>query len=519
MNTYKKIIRTALIIFLGLYIGACTDLTEEPYTQLSSTNFNNNKDQVDASVKGIYAKLAYLYQWGHSFLFQEVPTDIGIIPTRGGGWNSSGERSMHEQTWDALTPFLKQRYQFYMQVIGTANFVLENINDAETFKEQIAEARFYRSMVYYDLIDYFGNVPIVTVSVQDPNKLEGNQPIAEQRAKVFNFIEQELIAAIADLPAKSKVPGNYYPRATKETAQALLAKLYLNAEVWSGSPRWNDCIEQCNAVINSGAFELTQKITDSFVPYNENSPEIIFSSVKTNLTQSYDGLWYYMWQFQAELAWKYHMPVSGWGGNSVLEDHYNSYDDDDFRKSLILAGPQFLDDGTPLYIGANHNGNGDPANGQFIIYPISNIADAPTNQGYKSAKYQPDVTQVGRSANNDLVILRYADILLSKAEAILRGGNDPMGQSAAELLNQVRARNFEPDKPISSPTLDDILNERAWEFSMEGKRRQDLIRFGKFTTLDYKYRVNFDEYRKIYPIPQVELDKNPNLVQNPGYTN
>lgn len=508
----------AKISVLTLFLGSCTDLTEIPYTQLSATDFNNNLSQVNASVKGVYANLLNVYDWRTGYLLQEVPTDIGIIPTRAGGWNSTGESALHEQTWDDMTPYLVSFYSAYSNIIGQANFVIENIKDTVTYKEQIAETRFYRAIAYFDLLDYYGNVPIVTVSGQDPNNLVGNKPITEQRAKVFNFVEYELNTAIKDLPAKKDVDANYYPRATKETAQTLLAKLYLNAQVWSGKPRWDDCIVQCNEVIKSGSFELTPKITDSFVPFNENSKEIIFSGVKTNLASYFnDALWYYQWFFQAELAWKYNMPSDGWGGFSVLQDHYDTYDNDDFRKSLILAGPQFLDDGTPLYIGASHLKNGDSKNGQFVIYPITNFGDAPSNQGYKSLKYLPDATQKGINANNDVVVLRYADVLLSKGEAILRGGTDPTGQTAAELLNQVRARNFNPEKPINSPTLDDFLNERSWEFSMEAKRRQDLIRFGKFSSLHYTFRVKFDDFRAIYPIPQIELDKNPNLVQNPGY--
>lgn len=515
MKTYKNIIRILTMPVLSLFMAACTDLTEIPYTQLAATDFNNNLSQVEASVKGVYSSFQGIYDWRYEYFFQEVTTDVGVVPQRAGGWNSAGEVPLHEQTWDAQTIYIGRAYNMYSTAIGTANFVIEQIKDTEKYKKEIAEVRYLRAFAYFDMLDLWGAVPIVTVSLQDPNNLAGNQPVAEQRAKVFNLVEQELIAAIKDLPAKKEVTSSYYPRATKESAQALLAKLYLNSEVWSGKSRWNDCVIQCNEVINSGSFQLTPKITDSFVPQNQSSKEIIFSFVKTSLGA---GLGFYQTSYQVELAYKYHMPVEGWGGFSVLQDHFESYDKDDFRRSLILQGPQFLDDGSPLYIGATRLKNGDPKNGQFIIYPVINFKDAPTNQGYKSLKYQPDVNQIGSNANNDVVVLRYADVLLTKAEAILRGGADPKGETAAGLINQVRARNFIPAKPIISPTLDDILNERNWEFSMEGKRRQDLIRFGKFSTLKYTFRVNYDAFRSVFPIPQTEIDKNPNLLQNPGYT-
>lgn len=505
----------AALLGLALAFGSCTDLEEVPFTNLASSNFNQNADQVGASIRGVYATLANPYDWRYQFLLNDVTTEVGIVPTRGGGWNCCGERPYHEHTWDAATEYTQRNYSFYSDIIGRANFLLENVNDTETFSNEIAEARFLRALAYYQMMDLFGNVPIVTVSVQDPNDLAGNQPLGEQRAKVFAFVEEELRAVIPDLPLKSEAPASYYPRATRGAAQALLAKTYLNAEVYSGTARWEDCIAVCDEIINSGEYELSPSILDNFVPQNQNSVENIFTSVKSALASDQgNGLIQYQLMYNGELAPKFNMPASGWGGFAVLEDHYEDYDEDDFRRSFILAGPQFFDDGTPIYKGAGPNGNGAEANGQFVINPISDIADAKADEGYRSAKYTPDPTQNTPYANNDVVILRYADVLLTKAECQIRLRGEGAGDA---LINQVRARNFDPAEPVVLAGLQDILDERAFEFSIEGHRRPDLIRFGQFTTKDYKFRVNFDDHRTIFPIPVVELDRNQNLRQNPGY--
>ena len=501
---------------IGLFFAfsACTDLEEVPFNQLAATDFNQNSSQVEASLKGIYAAFASPYDWRYQYLMNEVTTDVGIVPTRGGGWNCCGEREYNEHTWDATTNYSTRVYNFYSTAIGRANFVLENLDPAD-FPAEVAEAKFLRALAYHDMMDLYGNVPVVTTAVQDPNALAGNQPIGEQRARVFALVENDLLEAIPDLPLKSEVPANYYPRATRGAAQALLAKAYLNAEVYTGTARWQDCIDICDDLINSGEYELTPNILDNFVPENQGSPENIFTSVKTSLSgDQSNGLINYMVQFQPEMAPKLNMPASGWGGFSVMKDHYDEYDPDDFRRSYIFFGPQFLEDGTPLYKGATADGNGDPSQGQFEILPIADIADAPRDEGLKSGKYVPDPSQLTPYANNDVVILRYSDVLLSKAECQIRLNGAGAGDA---LINQVRARNFDPAQPLVNAGLAEILDERAFEFSYEGKRRQDLIRFGQFTSLNYKFRVNFDEHRSIFPIPQVELDRNPALVQNPGY--
>lgn len=167
----------------------------------------------------------------------------------------------------------------------------------------------------------------------------------------------------------------------------------------------------------------------------------------------------------------------------------------------------YYPDGSPVL-----DGHGIP----FVIIPVANIFNAASNEGLESIKYQPDPKQIGGNARNDMVLLRYADVLLSKAECLFRLGK---ATEAEKLINQVRARNFNPVKPLTNITLDDILAERSKEFLWDCMYRQDLIRFGKFLNEQYQFKPKplTESYRALFPIPLVEIQANPNLVQNPGY--
>ena len=203
------------------------------------------------------------------------------------------------------------------------------------------------------------------------------------------------------------------------------------------------------------------------------------------------------------LKYKYGFDFNGWGGPSVQLQHYNTYDDEDYRKSLILIGLQESPTGDSL----------------MTIIPIDNVYNAADHEGLVNVKYVPDPESVvsgGRGyGRNDIVLMRYAEILMSKAESLYRLGNT---SEATDLINEVRERNFTTPKPLVNMTLDDILEEWSKEFLWECRYRTDLIRFDKFLTSRTRWKdYDSDPYRNIFPIPTTEIQANPNLVQNPGY--
>ncbi len=506
-----------LIVTLGLVIllGACTKLDEPLYDKLNAANFYKTPDEINAGVSNIYYRINNVHIWLNHWQLQECSTDHGMCP-----WGDGGVyKQVQTHTWDATHGPMRDVYTGNFAAIAAANTFLENLSltNISNKADLEGEVKALRAWCYMELCDLFGNVPIVTVAKLDPAHL----PTNATRLEVFNFIETELKDAISKLPSAKDIPNRQavYPRiVVKEAAQAMLAKLYLNAEVWSGTARWQDCVTACDQIINSGAYSIPSGYGDiwkTFAPENDqttNNQEIIFALSKDNVTY-WDvalGFWANCLGVHGELKGAVRdgqdlgISQNFWGGPSVLDEHYQIYEDADFRKSLILNGKFYDKDGKLL----------------IDIQPFSNTdVNGFTNpkEGLSCIKYRPDPQQTFFFGRNDMLLLRYADILLSKAEALYRlsSGN----QAAAEaLITQVYSRNFTNGKTFTIASLDDILMERSREFLWENSYRTDLVRFGKFISMRTKWHTTDDPaYRNIFPIPQSEIQSNPNLKQNPGY--
>jgi hypothetical protein len=348
-------------------------------------------------------------------------------------------------------------------------------------------------------MDMFGSVPIVTRTLQ-----LGELPEQNSRAEVFNFVVQELNEALPDLA--DVAPD--YGRATKGAAYALLATVHLNAEVYSGSARLTECIQACDAIINSGRYNLMPTFNSVFALENEgptntenifvvaNVPEANVSFVRQQATLHYSQI-----------------PLTPWNGFSVLADFYNRYDPDDARRAVLLVGPQFVlagqNAGQPAF-----ERNGVNRLTFTVEIPTLTLTDNLESRGVRILKWPIDPSQAAENAGNDVPVFRYAHILLAKAEALLRQGNSG---EALNLVNQVRARSFEPDEPLASVDLDAILNERGFELLWEGHRRTDQIRHGRFLDAWTLKAPSDGAHRNLFPIPQIQIDANPNLQQNPGY--
>ena len=514
MKKMKKFKIFLVIAIISSIFTECTNLDETLYDRISTTTFYKNDIEVMTGLTNVYYKLMLKENWWWSWQLQECTTDHGMTPTRtSGAWYDGGVfLQLQQHTWDATHGRTTVTYTYLYSAIASANSFIDILQNSSVANKDviIAETRAVRAWEYLQLVDLFGNVPIVTVPKLDQNNLPTNSP----RKKVFEFVESELKASIELLPTLVGMSNRkaYYPRVAKETAQTMLARLYLNAEVYSGTARWQDCLDVCNKIINSGVYSLTPSITDNFVPLNQDSPEIIFAISQDNVMigasgggdSNLGGNWVNQLNLRPQLRYKYGLTFDGWGGPSVLIEHYNIYDNDDYRKSLVLSGVQSSPSGDSL----------------TNLIPIRNINSASDNEGLVNVKYVPDplsvVNRSGRGlGRNDMVLLRYAEVLLNKAEVLYRLGNT---DEATNLVNSIRARNFVTPKPFVDMKLDDILMERSREFLWEGTYRTDLVRFGKFTSTKTQWKQNTDDpSRNIFPIPQVELQANPNLVQNPGY--
>jgi hypothetical protein len=503
------------VITTLLLPAACTKLDEKLYDQVSDQNFGLNETQLLSLVGPVYSSLGSENRDAIDndyFFLQEASTDEVIVPTRGTDWEDNGKwRELWLQTWGANTAsasdIMNATWGFIAYGIGQANRIEATLKASSVVtpaKDQIlSEIRVVRALYHWMLMDLFGNVPIVSDFNTDPNTVV-NKP----RAEVFAFIESELKAAIPNLT--TTVDGNTYGRATRYTAFALLAKLYLNAAVYTGSPKYAECIAACDSVINSGKYSLNSDFFANFSTTNNTTAQEIIFSVPTD--KSLYGPNDFSGTIRMQLRTlhyshraTYNLGETPWNGFCSNADFYNKFNDpNDKRKFMFLVGQQYDATGAPLFDGTT----------PIILTPnITALAAAARNEGARSIKYAPEKNS-RRQQSNDWVIFRYADILMMKAEALARqgGGNFAL---ALPIVNQIRARANAA--ALTTLTADVFLDERAREFAWEGWRRNDMVRFDKFLGPKQFKTTTTAATRNIYPIPQQRIVANPKLTQNPGY--
>lgn len=497
---------------------ACTNLDEDPSSAITPDNFYQNEEEVLGGLAGVYAQLRST-EWAY-FNLAEISSDEAVVPTRGQDWFDNGRwLEIHRQVWEANSPAgledINAAWNDAFTGIARANALitaLEELSVPVPNQDVIAaEARTLRAFYYYQLMDLFGGVPIVTTTdiAATPRS---------SRREVFDFIEQELLAARPVLP--DQWGANDHGRMTQGAADAILANMYLNAGVFTtetpNATAYNSCsgvqvaggqdacdaaIEAADRILNSGVYSLATDWRSNFTADNFNSPENIL--VVTHLNESGLGLNFVM----RTLHYNQFNP-SPWNGFAILADAYNSFDlDDDERTEIFLVGPQVnLETGEPVT-----NRSGDP----LVFTPeIGDITSATEGEGVRVIKYPPDPNHVAQENGNDFVYFRLGEIYLIKAEAL--NEKNPGSGTALDLLNDLRERVFDPDEDLPAISRDVILQERLFELTWEAKRRQDLIRHGKYTA-PWEFKAQREDHRVLMPIPQTQLDVNPELTQNPGY--
>lgn len=539
----KKYIKHSIFgVILALSLSACMkDLDQEPIDPDSFTEKDVFKNATEAkgALAKIYASLSLTGQKGPAgdgdiagadegstgytrmqFYLQVASTDEAIIR-----WSDAGVPDFHNMSWTPANTFNNAYYNRLGQQIAFANSFIDNAQALASDPEvgyYIAEARFIRAYAYYNVIDAFGKAPLVTSSKADL------KPAQNTRAELFNFVESEL----KDLEGKLKAArANEYGRVDVVAAQALLARLYLNAKVYIGQDKYTDCITYAKKVIASSYSLNTTDANNNGTAYDElfladnNSNgaqnEFIFLASFDGLnTKTYGGT-----AFIIHGATGGNMNASslgindGWSGLTAPKEFVNKFE--------VSA----------------RNGNNEPTawkdkramfytDGQ--TYENTDLKDF-TKSGYAITKFK-NITSTGAAGKDpekkfpdtDLPLIRLAEVYLTYAEAVLRGGTGGDRATALGYINQLRSRaygNASGNIADSNLTLDFILDERARELYWEGLRRTDLIRYGKFTGGAYLWSfkggaasgVAVPDYRNLYPIPQDARTANENLTQNTGY--
>ena len=539
MNYIKKINYLILVSITILSFSCSKRLDLEPPIGLSSVDVYKDADNYEKVIAKLYAGMSLSGLHGPSgnpdivgidegfsqyirvlWNLQELPTDHAICR-----WNDVGIPEMCKMEWSADNSFVKAMYSRIYFQIPIANVFIkessdESMNDKGFTTEQQneiriyrAEARFLRALSYYHAMDLFGSVPFVDestpIGVFYPQQIE--------RAELFDWLEDELIAIENTLTTPSQVP---YGRASQAAAQSLLAKMYLNAEVYTGTSRWSDCITYCNKVINTGAFALDNNYSNLFMADNHSSSEIIFPiCFDGQYTQTWGGTTFLICAALGSTmdASDYGMN-NGWNGLRATPTFVNIFTDSslDTRWKFHTSGEKVI--------------SGDTV----TIYQDVNIGEVLTNcpdtSGYLVGKFS-NLDQMGNPGSHvslthsdtDFPMFRLADVYLMLAEASLQNGD---AGTALTYMNYIRERAYQGSSyNFSSVTLNDVLEERSKELYWECTRRTDLIRYNKFTGSDLLWSFkggatdgsSVDNRFNLYPLPTYDIVNNPNLVQNSGY--
>lgn len=533
MNKYFKNAKIIILVIAGgMLICGCTKLDEEVHSELLTSNFLATSKDVPSLIAPVYTNLRSIAGWQGYFDVQEEAADAIVTPARPNGWVDGGTyQRMHLHTW---TPTQSQTGGLYSNSytgINNANRIIFLIESGEipvpTLKEKeaiIAELKTARAYYYYILLDNFGNVPIVT------DFKDTSLPKQSTRQQVFDFVVKELTT---NVPLLTEIVGkNTYGRFTKWAGKAVLARVYLNAEVYTGVAQWNNCIKECDDIVTQattkGTYALATRYKDNFTTTNETSKELIF-------TVPYDEIFateniIHMKTLDPLMQLVYPMQVQPWGGNCAVPQFIDTYDPDDQRlKDTWIMGPQLHAITGAVVIN--------------YVKTVKSLTQSASNEGFRIGKYEIKNGQKGGSSV-DFPLYRYADVLMMKAESLLRTGK---ADDAAVIVTQVRQRNFtaNPAKAIvtgaqliqgsvyqygewvngtvlnpqggADIVYGRMLDELGWEFAAEAKRRQDIIRFGVYTRKKWFAHVSSDMNKIIFPIPQNSRLTNANLKQNPGY--
>ena len=520
----KKIFSALAVAALLVGAASCTDVTTAPKSTVTGANVFNDPSSYRAFLAKIYVGLSATGQQGGAgngdiqgidegfsqyvrllWQMEELPSDEAVI-----AWNDTGVQELNTQLWGNSNQFLQAMYYRIFFQVSMVNEFLRNTTDEvltqrgvpADLKAQIktyrAEARFLRALSYYHGIDLFGSIPLVVET--DP--IGSTPPKQATRAELVNYVESELKAISTDLPSPA---AQEYGRASSGAAQMLLAKLYLNAQVYTGTARYADALTATQAVINGG-YTIDPSYRRMFLADNNTSKELIFTVPQDgNRTQSYGGMTFLI---HASVGGNMNASAfgidGGWWGLRLKPE----------ATALITGTP--ADKRQTVF-----------TNGQTVA-----IGDLTSfQQGIASAKYA-NVTSTGAQGSNatfpdtDYPMFRLGDAYLMYAEEVLRGGGGTRAQ-ALDYVNALRTRaygNTSGNITDAQLTLQFLQDERVRELFWEGHRRTDLIRSGNFTTAGiwaWKGGVKAgkvtEAFRNLYPLPSSELLANPNLKQNPGY--
>ncbi|MBC3786027.1 RagB/SusD family nutrient uptake outer membrane protein [Spirosoma utsteinense] len=531
MLTLRNLTKTGVLAAMLATASSCMqDLDRQPFYDVTSVSVYQDPANYKQVLAKLYAVLAVSGQQGPAgkpdisgidegfsnylrqyWMAQELTTDEAVI-----GWNDGSLPDYHNMNWSSGNEFITAMYNRIFYMVTASNEFIRETTDAKLAERGItgdnatnarvyrAEARFLRALAYYHAIDMFGSVPFVT----EADAVGSFTPRQISRAELFTYIETELKAIETELAAPKT---GEYGRADQAAAWTLLSKLYLNAQVYTGTPRYTEAVTYADKVIKSNAYGLDADYPKLFLADNNTSREIILPiTFDGTRTKTYGGMTFIVHAAVGGKMSPANFGINGgWAGMRTTKNLVNLFPDPSGKTDTRAL---FFTDGQSLEINEVLNKFEEG----YAITKFKNV----TSTGAVGSDTE------GNFPDTDFALFRLADVYLMYAEAVLRGGTGGDQTTALNYVNLVRQRAYKGTTGnLASINLDAILAERGRELYWEGHRRTDLIRFGRFTEASYlwpfkggvKAGRGVEAFRTVFPLPAADLIANPNLKQNQGY--
>lgn len=553
----------ALVAASGLFTG-CFNLDEVPYSEILQERFEPSEQDVAAYLASAYTELAYWFDWQGGFDAQEEPADVVITPVRPNGWDDGGTyQRMHQHRWDAEEWQPWNTYETCFSGINNCNRVKDQVesgalNAGDARDAMIDELRAVRALWYSILLDTHANVPIVTAFTDEV-------PEQSTRQQVYEFVVKELTEVLANGNLTKEKTSATYTRLNYWSTSMILMRVYLNAQVYTGTEHYADALKIAEEIIADSPYTLSATYSENFiVDLDESNTEVMFaipyggSKYSTGGHSFCQNAKWYPPVSREYFGWSYQC----WGGSCANPQFVNSYQSGDTRKELTwMYGPNAKSDGTIVWTCLNYLPSLTSKQGNDSMTSI--------DFGLRQNKFEKDL-ETTFYWSNDFPYFRLAEAYYTAAECILRGKSSTKGYTAADLVNAVRTRvapatdeatlrgntkmvyglvpwgaltkamweehdathdwasvvdQLEASQtPVQSGQdatvvyLGGMYDEWGWEFALEGLRRQQMIRFGTFSTKNwFNHEAIPDGHTAIFPIPLDVLNTNANLKQNPGY--
>ncbi len=489
----KKIISSFIIVMI--FMIGCTDLHDDMYDRIHEDDYTADPAML---MSPIYEPMQDLLDWGGWWFAQELTGDGVTCPVRGEHWYDGGKWiDLHKHDWDNETEAIGAMWGTYFEGAGEANEFIEQqkpLAGDPVIDEAIAKAKILRSYYYYLLIDNYGDVPYITSHVDAPEN-----PETDPREEIF----EDLVATVEESVAMLD-PQVSTTSVTPAMAYTLLAKLYLNAEVYTGDSDeqyWQKAEAYCDSVLDLG-YNLEPDPLAPFSNTNQDSPENIW--VIPYHKDNYHGNNLHMRTLHYQHDKTFNMAVEPWNGFAVMEEHFHSYEDNDRRADGFIYGQQYSHTGDSLFHSSGESVYLDPEIPQLNMGPGTEEATVIEFAGARVNKFEIPMGATDNLSNH-FPVFRLADIKLMKAEALIRQNGPGAGDDYVNIIRQRAGLDS-----WNNVDLDMLLEERGREMFWEGHRRQDLIRFGKFNE-EWWEKPESSPDRKVFPIPQWAVEANPNL--------